>query len=44
MNTLGVKTTENPKTGDNIGRSVLVGAISLISLIGCGLYLKKRYN
>ena len=42
--TLGVKTTENPKTGDNIGRSVLVGAISLISLIGCGLYLKKRYN
>lgn len=42
--TLGVKTIENPKTGDNIGRSVLVGAISLISLIGCGLYLKKRYN
>jgi hypothetical protein len=44
--TLAEKAIDNPQTGDNIGLSILLGSISLIGIIGCGLYLnkKKRFN
>lgn len=39
------KIEENPKTGDNIVSYSIVGSISLIGLLGCGLYLnRKRFN
>lgn len=33
---------ENPQTFDSIGNSILIGAISLIGLVGTTIYLKKR--
>lgn len=37
---------ENPKTGDGIMNSVLLGGISVIGILGCGLFLtkKKKFN
>lgn len=33
---------ENPNTGDNIISSILIGGISLVCLISCGLYAKRK--
>ena len=37
---------ENPKTGDGIITSILIGSISIIGILGCTLFLnkKKKYN
>lgn len=39
-----VDAPSNPKTIDNINKYLVIGFISLISLIGTTLYLKKRNN
>ena len=41
-----VKNVENPKTGDGIMNSILLGSISIIGILSCGLFLnkKKKYN
>ena len=33
---------DNPKTGDPIMLSIILGSVSLIGLLGAGLYLKKK--
>lgn len=33
---------DNPQTGDNITNYILLGTLSLIILVGCTLYLKKK--
>ena len=39
------KLADNPKTGDSIITSIILGSISLIGLLGASIYLKKkRFN
>lgn len=36
---------ENPETGDNVTITIIMGIVSLIGLIGCGIYSqKKKFN
>lgn len=35
---------ENPNTADNILSCIFIGFISLVSLAGCGIYYKKRFQ
>lgn len=38
------KVEANPNTSDSILISVVIGVIGLVSLVGCGIYYKKRYQ
>lgn len=43
--TLGVSSEiNNPQTSDKIIRDIVISLISFISTLGCGIYLKKKYN
>lgn len=37
-----IEEIDNPQTGDNITNYILLGTLSLITIVGCTLYLKKK--
>ena len=43
--TLGVSSEiDNPQTSDKIIIDIVISLISLLGIIGCGIYFKKKYN
>ena len=41
--TLAEKTTSNPQTGDNVMLYLLMFGLSIVGLVGAGLYIRKDY-
>ncbi len=42
INASGVEIEENPKTGDDVTLSIVIGALSLLGSISIGIYLKSK--